>query len=197
MNPHDYSALTEFNLKGAAVYAQAPSKQHDPVTLASAAIDIMTDFHHVPAITIAADVPIDDANAKMIAFGIRSLLVVDATQKVVGIVTATDILGEKPMKHLQSRGGRYQDITVQDIMTTSPQLLFVHYNDLRKAKVGHVLQTLKQSGRQHTLVLEENEDGFEIVRGIISAAQIARQLGVAVNTGDIAHTFVEIEKVLA
>ena len=194
---HDYSALTEVNLKGAAVYAQAPSKEHGQVTLASAATDVMTDFHHTPAITISGDAIIDDANAKMISFGIRSLLVVDAAQKIIGIVTATDILGEKPMKHLQKRGGRYQDITVSDIMTASSRLLFVHYSDLTKAKVGHVLKTLKQSGRQHTLILEENEDGLEIVRGIISAAQIARQLGIAVSTGDIAHTFVEIEKILA
>jgi signal-transduction protein with cAMP-binding, CBS, and nucleotidyltransferase domain len=189
-----FSALTEINLKGVAVYAQAPKTGTNNVNLNSAAIEIMTDFHHTPAITIDSDVNIDDANAKMISFGIRSLIVINSKGQVVGIVTASDILGEKPMRVLQQRGGRHQDITVHDVMTASDQLFFVHYNDLLKAKVGQVLKTLRQSGRQHTLVLEELE-GNEVVRGIVSAAQIARQLGVAYYN-DVARTFAEIENAL-
>jgi len=189
-----FSALTEINLKGVAVYAQAPQKNMIDVNLNSSAIEVMTDFHHTPAITIDSDTNIDDANAKMILFGIRSLLVTNSKAQVVGIVTASDILGEKPMRVLQQRGGRHQDVTVFDVMTASDQLFFVHYNDLAKAKVGHILQTLRQSGRQHTLVLEEQQ-GNEIVRGIVSAAQIARQLGVA-HHSDVARTFVEIENAL-
>jgi signal-transduction protein with cAMP-binding, CBS, and nucleotidyltransferase domain len=194
MSIEQFSALTEINLKGVAVYAKAPKNGATEVNLNSSAIEVMTDFHHTPAITIDSDVNIDDANAKMISFGIRSLIVTNANGQVVGIVTATDILGEKPMRVLQQRGGRHQDITVHDVMTASDQLFFVHYNDLAKSKVGHVLQTLRQSGRQHTLVLEELQ-GNEIVRGIVSAAQIARQLGVAHHT-DVARTFVEIENAL-
>ena len=196
MTTHDYSALTEINLKGIAVYAQAPKSTHGEVTLASPAVDVMTDFHHTPAITISGRATVDDANTKMITFGIRSLLVTNTSKQIIGIITATDIMSEKPMKVLQSRGGRYQDIEVQDIMTESDKLFFVHYQDLKKAKVGHVLQTLKQSGRQHTLVLEENDEHIEIVRGIISAAQIARQLGVTVEPLSGAQTFVGIEKAL-
>ena len=58
-----------------------------------------------------------------------------------------------------------------------------------------MLQTLKQSGRQHTLVLEEDESGIEIVRGIVSSAQIARQLGL-VDHSESARTFVEVEHAL-
>lgn len=195
MSIDHYPALTEVNLKGVAIYAQTPKKAHSEVNITSSALEVMTDFHHSPAITIASDISIDDANAKMISFGIRSLLVTNAHGHIIGIVTATDILGEKPMKHLQQRGGRHQDITVHDVMTVSANLFFVHINDLKNAKVGHILQTLKQSGRQHTLVLEEDEAGNELVRGIISAAQIARQLGVA-HHADVARTFGEIEDAL-
>lgn len=195
MSIDHYPALTEINLKGVAVYAQAPKRVHSQVTLTSSAIEVMTDFHHNPAITIHSDSSIDDANAKMIAFGIRSLLVTNQSEQIIGIVTATDILGEKPMKVLQQRGGRHHDITVFDVMTASDKLFFVHFNDLKNAKVGHVLQTLKQSGRQHTLVLEEDESGIEIVRGIVSSAQIARQLGM-VDHSESARTFVEVEHAL-
>ena len=195
MSIDHYPALTEINLKGVAVYAQPPKRAHNEVSLTSSATEVMTDFHHHPAITIQSDISIDDANAKMISFGIRSLLVTNSSGQIIGIMTATDILGEKPMKVLQQRGGRHQDITVYDVMTASDRLFFVHYDDLKNAKVGHVLQTLKQSGRQHTLVLEEDDAGNKIVRGIVSAAQIARQLGLS-HHGDVARTFMEVEHAL-
>ena len=196
MTSHDYKPLVEINLKGVAVYAQAPEIEHGEVTLDSAALDVMTDFHNTPAITIGRSATADEANARMISFGIRSLLVTDAQKRIIGIITASDILGEKPMKVLQSRGGQHHEIEVQDIMTASDKLLFVRYADLKKAKVGHVLQTLKQSGRQHTLVLEETNEHVEVVRGIVSTAQIARQLREPVVYSDLAQTFGEIGKAL-
>lgn len=195
MSVDHYPALHEVNLKGVAVYAQPPHLGHSSVELNSPALEVMTDFHHTPAITIGSDHSIDDANAKMMTFGIRSLLVTNNSKQIIGIITATDILGEKPMHVLQQRGGRHQDVTVYDVMTASDKLFFVHIDELKKSKVGHVLQTLKQSGRQHTLVLEEDETGKELVRGIISAAQIARQLGVS-HHAEVARTFSEIEQAL-
>ena len=59
-----------------------------------------------------------------------------------------------------------------------------------------VVETLRQSGRQHALVTDP--DGC--IRGIFSATQIARQLGVdpqSVNPAEIAQTFAEIETLLA
>ncbi|TDR31497.1 CBS domain-containing protein [Hydromonas duriensis] len=195
MSIDHYPALTEVNLKGVAVYAQPPHRASQNVTLTSHALEVMTDFHYHPAVTIQSDIPIDDANAKMIAFGVRSLLVTNNKQQIIGIITSTDILGEKPMKVLQERGGRHADICVFDVMTCSDKLFFVHFDDLKNAKVGHLLQTLKQSGRQHTLVLEEDSEGNEIIRGIVSAAQIARQLGIA-HHAEVARTFMEVEKAL-
>jgi hypothetical protein len=65
--------------------------------------------------------------------------------------------------------------------------------DVFKAKVGDILATLKASGRQHAMVVEEAADGTQTVRGLFSATQIARQLGVKVNTAEVAKVFAEIE----
>jgi len=59
--------------------------------------------------------------------------------------------------------------------------------------VGSILVTLKTSGRQHAMVVEENADGSETVRGLFSATQIARQLGVQIRTAEVAKIFAEIE----
>ena len=111
MSNNHYPAVPEVNLKGVAIYAQSPKHTLTQVTLESNATEVMTDFLNHPAITIGSDLSIDDANAKMIAYGIRSLLVTNSSKQIIGIVTATDILGEKPMKVLQQRGGRHHDIT--------------------------------------------------------------------------------------
>ena len=47
----------------------------------------------------------------------RLLFVLDGDRFVVGVITATDLLGEKPMRFVQERGGTRSDILVADIMT--------------------------------------------------------------------------------
>ena len=69
---------------------------------------------------------------------------------------------------------------------------------VRSAKVGHIVATLKHSGRQHAVVAEYDAQGRHAVRGLFSATQIARQLGVAIqHTSEVANTFSQIEAQLA
>jgi hypothetical protein len=70
-------------------------------------------------------------------------------------------------------------------------------DDVRLAKVGHIVATLKAAGRQHAMVVDHDEQGRQKVRGIFSASQIARQLGVVIQTTEIARTFAEVEAMLA
>jgi len=46
-------------------------------------------------------------------------------------------------------------------------------------------------------VVERDASGRQTVRGVFSATQIARQLGVAIPTSEVARTFSEIEAALA
>jgi hypothetical protein len=57
--------------------------------------------------------------------------------------------------------------------------------------------TLKKAGRQHAVVVERDARGRQLVRGLFSATQVARQLGVAIQTSEVARTFSEIEAMLA
>jgi len=134
-----------------------------------------------------------EANRRMIQRSVRLLLVVDEKRKVLGIITATDILGEKPLQVIAERGLRHDDIQVSDVMTPQARLEVLSMNDVRGVKVGHVVATLKKSGRQHALVVETDRGGIQTVRGLFSVTQIARQLGVTIQTTEIARTFSEIE----
>lgn len=167
------------------------------VTLDSPAADALTDFRRVAAVTIDPGAAVDDANRKMIENGIRLLLVAHNPDVVLGIITASDILGEKPMQIVQERGVKHCEIAVRDIMTPREMLDVIQMRDVLGARVGHVVATLKRSGRQHAMVVEPNEgDSCRAIRGLFSASQIARQLGVLVHVGDLARTFAEIEVLL-
>ena len=139
----------------------------------------------------------DKANAKMIRYGVRLLLVLDDSDQVAGLLTATDVLGEKPMRFLQNMGGTHDDIMVRDIMTTQRELETMRIQDVRNAKVGNIVATLKKSHRQHALVVEEAADGKHSVCGLFSITQIARQLGAQLQNFELATTFAEIEAVIA
>ena len=58
----------------------------------------MTDFESTTAIIILPGDTVDEAHRRMIQRGVRLLLVVDEDRSVLGVITATDILGEKPVQ---------------------------------------------------------------------------------------------------
>ena len=60
-------------------------------------------------------------------------------------------------------------------------------------RVGHVVSTLRSVRRQHVLVSEQEG---RLVRGILSASRVARQLGLQLDTVEIARTFADIEAAL-
>jgi signal-transduction protein with cAMP-binding, CBS, and nucleotidyltransferase domain len=125
------------------------------------------------------------------------LLVVDPDRKVVGLITATDILGEKPMQVIAQRGISRAELVVRDIMTSQERLQALNLEDVRAAKVGHIVATLKAAGRQHAMVIEIDGAGRQTVRGMFSATRIAQQLGITLQTSQVARTFSEIESMLA
>jgi len=175
----------------------APDQQNPVrVSFEDPASSVMTDLGRVSAVVIRPTDPMDEALARMKQRGVRSLLVIDQERRVVGLITAHDILGERPMRFVEAHGVRHQDIVVHDVMTPREKLEAIGIADVRAAKVGHIVATLRQSGRQHALVTAA--DGR--IRGIFSATQIARQLGLdaqSVNPTEIAQTFSEIEVLLA
>lgn len=194
----EYKALSITRLAEGAGFHQPSYFSPQPVNVDSPALEVMTDLKMVAAATIDAATHIDVANQAMIVRGVRSLLVVDTRGDVVGLVTARDILGERPLQVVRQRGVKHEDIRVQDIMTPREDIEVLHISDVLRADVGNVVETLKYSGRQHALVVDfDPVGGRQMVRGIFSASQIARQLGIPLHTTEVARTFAEIEAVIA
>jgi CBS-domain-containing membrane protein len=188
-----FAALASYPFKTGVGISRPTQVLAHSVTLDDQAINVMTDLRSVSVVNVRAKTALEKANDKMIRYGVRMLLVMDDADKVTGLLTATDVLGEKPVRFLQQMGGTHADILVRDVMTTQQELEVSKLEDVLKAKVGDILATLKASGRQHAMVVEENADGSQTVRGLFSVTQIARQLGVKVKTAEVAKVFAEIE----
>ena len=195
---NNFFPLTSKNLVLGASYYQPLQTSPAHVELADPAVWVMTDLKAVMAVTIGLDKTAEAARERMIRHSVRLLLVIDDQETVLGLVTATDILGEKPLQFIQKSGGRREDVLVRNIMTQQEKLEVLSMQDVAAAKVGHIVATLEKCGRQHALVVDTAGPGrAQQVRGIFSATQISKLLGTEIQTLEIAQTFAEIQAQLA
>lgn len=163
----------------------------------SPAIEAMTDFLRTSVVQIEADASVGEANTRMISRGVRLLMVCKGDQ-VEGLITARDILGEKPIQVAQARGCKRDELRVGDLMTPIGSVDTLYLGEVLNARVVDILDALKHLGRQHILV--EDIDPVTAqprVRGLFSATHIGRLLGVPVLGFELASTFAEIEAALA
>ncbi|MBL8428274.1 MAG: CBS domain-containing protein [Dechloromonas sp.] len=171
---------------------------YNVVAADSPAIEAMTDFLRVSVVVIAPDASVVDANAQMISRGVRLLMVTGANDKLEGLITARDILGEKPMQIASARGCKRDELKVAELMTPITQVDTLYLKEVLNARVVDILDALKRLGRQHILVEDvDAATGKPRVRGLFSATNIGRQLGVPVLGFELASTFAEIEAALA
>ena len=188
----EYAPIASRIIGGAADLARPDDRAASRVTPGSPALAVMTDLTLVDAACVDLHVPMDEAHRIMMHLGVRLLFVNGADGHLAGLLTATDILGEKPMRVVQERGIRHDEISVDDLMTPLAQLEALSLEDVSHAQVGHVVASLRKAGRQHTLVVEQSRQGRKLVRGIFSTSQIARQLGMPIHTTHANPTFAEL-----
>jgi CBS-domain-containing membrane protein len=187
----EYSALTHARLAPGARIAEPRTPGR--VSLDDPAFSVMTDLREVSAATTLPEEPVGKAHALMIQRGVRLLFVLDPGGRLTGVITATDLLGEKPMRFMQSHGVAHSELMVSDLMTSASMLEALSVQDVAQMRVGHIVATLKAARRQHLMVAE---DGGNSVRGLFSSSQVARQLGLELHTMEVAQTFADIEAAL-
>ena len=175
------------------------STSHSPthVRIDSPARPVMTDLTRLPAALICRSAFVHEAHQAMIHRGVRMLFVTNDDRQLEGIITASDLLGERTMQAMNRYELKREELRVEHIMTTADALETIELAMVTRAEVGHVIATLQACGRQHAFVVDRNVAGRQIICGVFSATQIARQLGAPVHAGEIARTFAEIEAVIA
>lgn len=175
--PYAYAAVPCLTLKPQSTLGH-PTTPPQIVKLDSPAAAVMTAFKVVHPVTTHAEVHIDTALNKMKTAGVRLLFVVNDTEEIIGLVTAKDIMGERPIKITQQTRVPRADITVAAVMTPQPDICVLDAQVVRDARVGDIVETLRAQNRQHALVVKTDKAaGSQTVVGMFSTSQISRLLG--------------------
>jgi CBS domain-containing protein len=138
------------------------------------ALTVMTDFRERASVTVSDSATIDAALEHMKHNGIRCAFAIDDERRsVVGMITAYDILSEKPLQTVHTPR---RDVLVRDLMQRIADWRVVTVGDLERATVGSLIRLFDKSGLTHIAVMEETDSGNFRLRGLLSAAKTRRLL---------------------
>lgn len=169
------SRLTLSTLNASAL--QIPGADRWYANPADPALSVMTDFRERSSVTVSETLTIDAALEHMKHTGVRCAFAVDEAQRVVvGLVTAYDIMGEKPMRLMQASSTARSQLRVKDLMTRLPDVRVVEVRLVERHTVADVARLFDESLLTHIVVTELDEHGAPRLRGILSASKVRRLL---------------------
>ena len=175
--PYPFNTVTCVTLKPHSTLGH-PSAPPKIVKLESPASVVMTTFKAVHPVTTRPEVAIDAALKKMKTTGVRLLFVMNDAEQIIGLVTAKDIMGERPILITQQTRMPRTDITVAAVMTPQPDICALDAQAVRDARVGDIIETLRAQERQHALVvMTDKATQSQRVIGMFSTSQISKLLG--------------------
>jgi CBS-domain-containing membrane protein len=174
---------------------QTPGGLTPHVNADDPAISVMTDFRKVTPVTIEPGLGIDTAIRKMKESGVRLLLVPDLDDRIIGIITATDIQGERSFRLGQELGIARTDIRVEMLMVPLDRVMAMDIVTVHDARVGHIIASLRKLERHHTLVVEtDTYSGIQTIRGLFSVSHISKMMGHEVAHAEYpAHSLAEVQ----
>lgn len=163
--------------------ARLRTGEETPLINEDTALTAMVDFHWVCPATVEPEQKITAALQNMIGARVRTLLVMSDAH-MVGLITAYDIQGQKPLQFLHGSDCihpqcRHEDIEVADIMTSVEALPTLCFADVHKARIGDIVETFRKAQQTHLLVTDQQEGQRIVIRGLISRTEIERRLGVS------------------
>ena len=175
--PYSFETIKCVTLKPQSTLGH-PTTSPELVKLESPAVAVMTNFKVVHPITTRPEVAIDAALKKMKTSGIRLLFVMNDADQIIGLITAKDIMGERPIQITQQTRVPRAEITVREVMTPQPDICALEAQTVHDARVGDIVETLRTQGRQHALVVKTDKaTQSQCVIGMFSTSQISKLLG--------------------
>lgn len=104
------------------------------------------------------------------------MLLVEDKGKIIGLIGQEDLLSEKPLRLMQEKSIDRNEITVEMLMRPHHKILVIDINNLKNAKVGHIVKTFKEHSVSYILVVKKSKGEKHLIKGLFSASQISRQL---------------------
>lgn len=148
-----------------------PSESQE-LTLDSPALAFFTDFASTTPQVIEDTTAAVDVQWMMQKAHVRMKLVVNADDQFLGVISS-DHLSERRLVQKISEGFKREEISVSELMVLKTDLKALDYDEVSRATIREVVETLKDWGEQHCLVIDQTTHH---IRGIFSASDISRKL---------------------
>lgn len=104
--------------------------------------------------------------------------VFDREKNLTGLMSLEQILGEKPVKMIESRRVERKDVRLSSVMSPLKNIAVIDFEKLKHAKVGHIVATLKAVQRYYLLVIERDAmSNKSIIRGVFLASTVTKLVG--------------------
>jgi predicted transcriptional regulator len=153
------------------------NRQAGHVRPADPAVSVMTDFHDRPSVTVCEGLTIDAALEHMKHAGVRCAFVTDQQRRsVLGLITAYDIMGEKPTCYMNLVGTTRAQVLVRDLMEALADWHVMDIKIVQRLTVAAIAQVLVHLQLTHLPVVESTSVRSVRLRGMLSAAKISRLL---------------------
>ncbi|MDC8829580.1 CBS domain-containing protein [Alteromonas gilva] len=161
--------------------------------LKSSALSVFTDFQQYQPQIIDSNAKAIELEHLMRVAHVKMKLVVDQSEKFVGIVTLTDIDEQKILQRVAQLQISRSELLVADMMQPKATLHAFNYHDLKAASVADVIDTLKENGAMHCLVIDQQHHA---IRGVISVSDIVRRLRIPLDIQSL-PSFAALSNIIA
>ncbi|WP_374259106.1 CBS domain-containing protein [Aquabacterium sp.] len=169
---------------------QRTARPHDP------AVTLFTDLHHSACVVAGHHDGLDQTLHLMMRAGVRMVFVSGADGSLIGMVSAEDIQGERPVLHAATRRVSHHELTIADVMVPLSQWPTVDMSVVRTSRLGDIAATLRDHGLRYLLVTQQ-KNGQTVLRGLFSARRLEMAMNITIEPGLHARTFAELEHDLA
>ncbi|TGG93943.1 CBS domain-containing protein [Natronospirillum operosum] len=139
----------------------------------SPVLSLMKDFRVHQPHTVHPDADAIEAARLMSMEGVTEKLVTDKDGELVGLLTRDELSEQRILIAQTALDVRRHELTVSDLMRPREDIPVVDYEALQGALVVDLVNTLRETGESHCLVLDRIEHQ---IRGLISVADIASRL---------------------
>lgn len=160
------------------------------------ALPLLTDVRFSPLVVASHRDGLGQTLHVMQRAGVRMAFVSGLQGELVGMVTADVLMGERPVVRAMSDLVQHGELTLADVMTPLTHWEVADFSQVRHARVGDIVATLREHGLRYLLVTE-TRDGHTSLRGLFSAKRLEVALGQPIDADLHAHSFAELEAVLA
>ncbi|WP_417441951.1 hypothetical protein [Idiomarina sp.] len=151
------------------------------------AMHVVDDFTKVSPLEIKESTLVSDAEQKLRGANRRYACIKNQSDEMTGLLALRELHGRKATQLSTVKQIGWRELAVKELMLPLIALPQVKLEDLKKAKIGDAAATLKASGRDFLLVINDGE-----VCGVVSSLRIAELTGESVNVYHLPSTFAEI-----